>query len=90
MTLDGHMALLLFPTTRANNVHFGQLANFCLYFYFLLGIESIYIKTLRMSYLWLLSQRKVHYEIRSLVLYIPAEKCSSRHTLGEGTPVCAS
>lgn len=30
----------------------------------------------KMSYLWPFSQRKVRYEIRSLVLYIPAEKCS--------------
>lgn len=32
--------------------------------------------TFRMSHLWPFSVRKVHYEIRSLVLYIPTEKWS--------------
>lgn len=44
-----------------------------------------------MSYLWLFSRRKVHYEIRSLVLYIPAEKCSPLNTCGkDDTSVCAT
>lgn len=69
MILKGDLCQLLFHSRKANEKYFWPL----LFPTFLLGIWLQLLECLIYGHFF---QRKVHYEIRSLALHIPAEKCS--------------
>lgn len=72
MIFNRDMCHLLLCSTKANDKYFWP---FLFPTFFSSGDQINRVTTFSMSYLWSCSQRKVHYEIRSLVLYIPTEKC---------------